>query len=163
MRPIVAPLIALAMAAPAVAQDEPKAIVEYVAEAEEFQTLYSALEAAELAEVLQEGGPYTVFAPTDEAFAKLPKETVDGLLKDENKEQLQRILKHHVVPSEIPASKAKQADGQEVKTLLEGCPVAVSVRGDTVMIGKAKVTRADVRCSNGVIHVIDTVLTPPEQ
>jgi uncharacterized surface protein with fasciclin (FAS1) repeats len=155
--------IALILApTPAASQDdaEAKGIVQLVAESPNFQTLYSCIQAAEMDEAFDEGGPFTVFAPTDEAFAKLPKETVEGLLED--KEALARILKYHVVPAEVSGADAKQAAGTEVTTLLEGCPLPVSADGEDVMVGGARVIKPDVPASNGVVHVIDAVLMPPD-
>ncbi|QDV36154.1 fasciclin domain-containing protein [Tautonia plasticadhaerens] len=161
MHPFVAPILALALASPAAAQEASKSLVEYVAEEPNFQTLYSYLKLSGLDKALEEGGPYTVFAPTDEAFAKLPKGTTDALAGDP--EGLARILKFHVIPQEVMASDAKKAAGSEVKTLLEGCPLPISGRGEMLMVGKARVVKADVPATNGVIHVIDSVLLPPEQ
>lgn len=155
-------LTIFAIAAPAVAQEQ-KNIAATIAEAREFQTLYSALSAADLTDALQGEGPFTLFAPTDEAFAKLPKETLEGLLKDENKEKLVEILKLHILPARVPAADVLQKDGQEVETLLEGCKVKVSVQDDTVKIGEAQVIKADHPCSNGVIHIIDRVLMPEKE
>ncbi len=155
-------LAMLVIAVPATGQEQ-KNIAAAVAEAQEFQTLYSALSAADLTDALQGEGPFTLFAPTDEAFAKLPKETLEGLLKEENKEKLVEILKFHVLPARVPAADVLQKDGEEVETLLEDCKIKVSVQDDTVKIGDAQVIKADFPCSNGVIHVIDTVLMPEKK
>ena len=123
-----------------------------------FKTLVAAAKAAGLVETLQSKGPLTVFAPTDEAFAKIPKAAIADLLKPENKEKLAAILTYHVVPGKVTAAdvvkvkKAKTAGGADVN-------VKVSDKG--VMINNAKVLKTDIMCSNGVIHVIDTVLMPP--
>lgn len=131
-------------------------IVETAVSAGSFKTLAAALDAAGLVDTLKGKGPFTVFAPTDAAFAKLPKGTVEALLKD--KDKLTAILTYHVVAGEVKAAdvvkldKAKTVQGQEVS--IEA--------GDGVMINDAKVVKADVDCSNGVIHVIDTVLLPKQ-
>jgi uncharacterized surface protein with fasciclin (FAS1) repeats len=122
-----------------------------------FNTLVAALDAAGKTKMLEEKGPYTVFAPTDEAFAALPKGTVEDLLKPENKEKLGKILAYHVMKGEVMA--------KDVKTMMaptaNGAKLDIKVRGDTVMVNDAKVVKADVKASNGVIHVIDKVLMPP--
>ena len=109
-------------------------------------------------DTLRGDGPFTVFAPTDEAFAKLPKGTVEELLKPENKDKLKAILTYHVVSGKVMAADVSKLDGKKVKTV-EGSDVEIKVDGDTVTVG-AKVTN-DIETSNGVIHVIDTVLMPP--
>ena len=111
-------------------------------------------------DTLKGSGPFTVFAPTDEAFAKLPKGTVEELLKPENKDKLKAILTYHVVSGKVMAADVVKLDGKKVKTV-QGSPVAIKVDGGTVMVGKATVTKTDIPTSNGVIHVIDTVLLPP--
>lgn len=122
-----------------------------------FKTLTAALDAAGKTEMLQEKGPYTVFAPSDEAFAKLPKGTVEELLKPENKAKLGKILAYHVIEGKVMAA--------DVKTMMaktaNGAELDIKVKGDKVMVNDAKVVKADVPASNGVIHVIDTVLMPP--
>jgi uncharacterized surface protein with fasciclin (FAS1) repeats len=123
-----------------------------------FKTLVAALTAAELVDVLEGVGPFTVFAPTDDAFAKLPAGTVDGLLKPENKAQLQAVLKYHVVSGKVLAADVVKLDHA---TTLQGDDVKVSASGGSVMINESRVTMADVMASNGVIHVIDAVLLPP--
>jgi len=133
-------------------------IVETAASAGTFETLLTAAKAAGLAETLAEKGPFTVFAPTDKAFAKLPDGTVESLLKDTDK--LKQILLYHVVEGKVKAKQAMKAD--EVATL-QGQKLKLEVKGKTLMINNAKVTAADVMASNGVIHVIDTVLLPPSK
>ncbi len=122
-----------------------------------FKTLTAALDAAGKTEMLQEEGPFTVFAPSDEAFAKLPAGTVDDLLKPENKKKLGKLLAYHVVKGKVMAA--------DVKTMMaktaNGAELDIKVNGDTVMVNDAKVVKADVAASNGVIHVIDKVLMPP--
>ena len=122
-----------------------------------FNTLVAAVTAAELAETLKGEGPFTVFAPTDDAFAKLPAGTVEDLLKPENKDKLKAILTYHVVSGKVMAKDVMTL--KETKTV-NGGMVMVSMEADTVMIDNEKVVQADVECSNGVIHVIDTVIMP---
>lgn len=131
-------------------------IVDTAVEAGQFKTLATALTKAGLVEALKGDGPFTVFAPTDEAFAKLPDGTVENLLKPENRDQLVAILKYHVVSGKVAAAKVVKL--HEAKTL-NGESVKISA-GDSVMINNAKVVKADIMTSNGVIHVIDTVLLP---
>ena len=139
----------------AFAQDSEMNIVETAQDAGNFTTLIAAVEAAGLAETLTGEGPFTIFAPTDEAFDALPDGTVEGLLEDTD--QLTSILTYHVVPS--AAVSADLSDGQEIETV-NGEMLTVSIEGDSVMIGDATVTTADIEASNGVIHVIDSVLMP---
>jgi len=134
-----------------------KDIVQTAIGAGSFQTLVTALEAADLVGTLEGSGPFTVFAPTDEAFAKLPRGTVENLLKPENKAQLHAVLTYHVVSGTIPAgdvvklSTAKTVNGQSL---------TISVDEGTVMVDKATIVATDIQCSNGVIHVIDSVVLP---
>ena len=132
-------------------------IVETAVSAGQFKTLAAALGAAGLTETLKGEGPFTVFAPTDEAFAKLPAGTVDNLLKPENKDQLVAILTYHVVPGKVMAADVTKI--KEAKTV-NGKMLGIEVKGDAVMVNDAKVTKTDIGASNGVIHVIDTVLLP---
>lgn len=133
-----------------------KNIVETAVAAGSFKTLATALTSADLIDALSGDGPFTVFAPTDEAFAKLPKGTVENLLKPENKEKLISILKFHVVSAKVPASKVVKL--KTAKTL-NGKAVKISTC-DGVQVNNAKVIKADIMTSNGIIHVIDTVLLP---
>jgi uncharacterized surface protein with fasciclin (FAS1) repeats len=134
-----------------------KDIVETAKEAGDFTTLVKALDAAGLVETLKGEGPFTVFAPSDAAFDKLPDGTVQNLLKPENKDKLTSILTYHVVPGKVMASDVK---GKEMQAdTVEGTQLSIDAT-DGVMIGEAKVTKADIEASNGVIHVIDTVLMP---
>jgi uncharacterized surface protein with fasciclin (FAS1) repeats len=143
-----------AAAAPAHAKD----IVDVAAGAGQFNTLVAAAKAAGLVETLKGKGPYTVFAPTDEAFAKLPKGTVESLLKPENKKKLASILTYHVVPGKILA---KDISGKKTSVrTVEGRKLSVNATKG-VRINEAKVVSADVEASNGVIHVVDKVLLPP--
>jgi uncharacterized surface protein with fasciclin (FAS1) repeats len=137
--------------------EKPKTIVETAAGIEDFSTLVAAVKAGDLVKTLSGKGPFTVFAPTNEAFAKLPKGTVEELLKPENKKKLIAILTYHVVPGKVLAADVVKI--KEAKTA-QGGKVAVTVKDDEVMINDAKVVKTDVECSNGVIHVIDSVLMP---
>lgn len=133
-------------------------IVEVAVGAGQFKTLAAALTAADLVDVLRTGGPFTVFAPTDAAFAKLPPGTVENLLKPENKAKLQAVLKYHLVAGRVTAPDALAAG--KAKTL-EGQPVTIALNDGRLQINQAKVQKNDVPASNGVIHIIDTVLLPP--
>ncbi len=133
-----------------------KTIVENAANNSDFSTLVAAVKAAGLAETLS-GGEFTVFAPTNEAFAKLPKGTVENLLKPENKDKLVKVLTYHVVPGKVSSKKVSKL--KSAKTV-EGSDVPVSVAGGGVKVGDANVVKADIRASNGTIHVIDAVLLP---
>jgi len=132
-----------------------KSIVETAVSAGTFNTLVTAVKAADLVEVLSGPGPFTVFAPTDDAFDKLPEGTIAKLL--ENKDKLKAILTYHVVPGKVMASdvvnlkSAKTVNGQQI---------TIKVKGGTVMVDNAKVVKTDIDCTNGVIHVIDTVILP---
>ena len=152
-------LSVLVSAMPASAGSAHRDIVDTAIAAGTFNTLAKALQAAGLADTLKGKGPFTVFAPTEEAFGKLPAGTVESLLKPENKEKLKAILLYHVVSGDVNAtqvvklSSAKTINGQDVQ---------VTVNDGTVLVNDAKVVKADVLASNGVIHVIDTVLLPKD-
>lgn len=134
-------------------------IVETAVASGNFNTLATALKAAGLVDTLEGPGPFTVFAPTDAAFAKLPPGTVENLLKPENKGQLTAILTYHVVPGKVMAADVvKLKDARTVN----GKMIVVKANGGTVMINDAKVTATNIAATNGVIHVIDTVLLPPK-
>ena len=133
-------------------------IVDKAAAAGNFSTLIAAVEAAGLQDVLSGDGPFTVFAPTDAAFAALPAGTVESLLKPENLDQLKAILTYHVVPANVMSSQIRNGDNF-VKTV-GGNTLNVEKEYDEVMIGSAKVVAVDIKASNGVIHVIDEVLLP---
>ena len=124
-----------------------------------FSTLVTALTAAGLVKTLQGKGPFTVFAPTNAAFAKIPKATLTALLK--NKAELTKVLTYHVVAGKVMAADAMTMNGKMAKTV-EGSELKISVMGKVLEINDAKVTKADIIASNGVIHVIDTVLMPPK-
>lgn len=135
-----------------------KDIVDTAVAAGSFTTLATALEAAGLIDTLKGEGPFTVFAPTDAAFAKLPEGTVENLLKPENKDQLTAILTYHVVAGKVYA---KQVVDLSSATTVEGSDIAIEVKdGKVVLDANSTVTKTDVKASNGVIHVIDTVLMP---
>lgn len=133
-------------------------IVATAVKAGSFKTLAAALTAADLVEALQGKGPFTVLAPTDEAFAKLPAGTVESLLKPENKAKLQAILKYHVVSGRVLA---RQVAGLESAKTLSGAEVKISVVDGQLKVNDSKVVKTDIDTANGVIHVIDTVLLPP--
>ncbi|WP_062733965.1 fasciclin domain-containing protein [Sphingobium abikonense] len=146
-----------------------KDIIDNAVNSKDHTTLVAAVKAAGLVDTLKGPGPFTVFAPTNAAFAKLPAGTVDTLLKPENKADLTKILTYHVVPGKLNAAdliaQAKANGGKAMLTTVEGEPLTAWVNGDSVYLqdakgGKAMVTIADVNQSNGVIHVIDTVLMP---
>jgi uncharacterized surface protein with fasciclin (FAS1) repeats len=151
-------IAALLVAMPMMAADKgTKDIVDTAVGAGQFNTLAKALQAAGLVDTLKGKGPFTVFAPTDDAFAKLPAGTLDELLKPENKEKLKSILLYHVVSGKVTAAKVMKM--QSAKTL-NGQNVTIAVNDGKVMVNDATVVKADVMASNGVIHVIDTVLLP---
>lgn len=139
------------------AEKKPADIVDTAVGAGQFKTLAAALKAAGLIETLKGEGPFTVFAPTDDAFAKLPEGTVESLLKPENKDKLIAVLTYHVVPGSVMAEKVVKMT--EAKTV-QGQSLTIKVDGGSVMIDNAKVTKTDIVASNGVIHVIDTVVLP---
>ena len=147
--------LASVIALPARAQQ--KDIVDTAVAAGSFTTLAAALQAAGLVETLKGKGPFTVFAPTDEAFAKLPAGTVDELLKPENREKLRAVLTYHVVPGKVTAAQVTKLTSAKT---VQGSNVTVKTTGGKVMIDNANVVKADVAASNGVIHVIDTVIMP---
>jgi transforming growth factor-beta-induced protein len=132
-------------------------IVDTAASADNFSTLVTAIKAADLVETLKGDGPFTVFAPTDEAFAKLPEGTLEDLLKPENKEKLASILTYHVVSGKVTAAEVVKL--KSAKTV-NGKDVHIRVKHGDVMINSSKVIKTDIDCSNGIIHVIDTVLLP---
>jgi len=137
--------------------DDGKDIVDTAVAAGSFNTLVAAVKAAALVDTLKGTGPFTVFAPTDAAFAKLPAGTLDDLLKPENKAKLQAILTYHVVPGKVMAADVVKL--KSAKTV-QGQELTIKVSGDTVTVNNATVVKTDIACSNGVIHVIDTVLLP---
>jgi uncharacterized surface protein with fasciclin (FAS1) repeats len=134
-----------------------KDIVDTAVAAGSFKTLAAALKAADLVGTLKGKGPFTVFAPTDDAFAKLPAGTLDDLLKPENKAKLQGILTYHVVSGKVMASDVVKLNSAKT---VNGQSATIKVKDGTVMVDKAKVTKTDIMCTNGVIHLIDAVILP---
>ena len=149
--------LALTFGSPATTTAQTKDIVDTAVAAGSFKTLAKALEAADLVTTLKGAGPFTVFAPTDEAFAKLPAGTVEMLLKPENKAKLKRILTYHVV-----AGRAMAADVTKMSSAktASGDTLSIAVHDGMVMADKSRVVKTDIAASNGVIHVIDTVMMP---
>lgn len=135
-----------------------KTIAEVAMSTGMHDTLVTALKAAGLADMMMQPGEYTVFAPTDAAFAKLPAGTVDSLLRPENRDKLRALLQYHVVPGRVSSSQvATMSTGRSVS----GASIPIKTMNGRVMVGGAEVVKADVMASNGVIHVVDTVLMPP--
>jgi len=132
-------------------------IVDTAVEAEGFSTLVAAVKAAGLVDTLKGEGPFTVFAPTDKAFGKIDKSALQSLLKPENKDKLTSILTYHVVPGKVLAADVVSLSEAET---VNGKKVSIAVEGDTVKVAGAKVVATDIECTNGVIHVIDTVMMP---
>ena len=151
--------VAILSMAPLPAHARSNDIVTTAVQAGAFKTLAAALQAADLVEALQGEGPFTVFAPTDEAFGKLPKGTVESLLKPENRERLVAILTYHVVDGKVPAKQVVKLSGAKT---LNGQQAAIQVADGNVRVDNATVTKTDITCSNGIIHVIDEVLLPAE-
>ena len=151
--------VAMVAGSTMVRAQQTKDIVDTAVAAGSFKTLAAALQAAGLVETLKGKGPFTVFAPTDAAFAKLPKGTVEDLLKPENKAKLVAILTYHVVPGSVMAAQVVTMNGKEAKTV-NGQSVKISVTGSTVKVDAANVVTTDIKASNGVIHVIDSVILP---
>jgi uncharacterized surface protein with fasciclin (FAS1) repeats len=135
-----------------------KDIVATAVAAEQFKTLVTAVKAAELVDVLKGKGPFTVFAPTDKAFEKVPKEQLEALLKD--KKQLQAVLTYHVVPGKVMAADVVKLESAKT---VQGKPVKIAVKEGKVKVNGANVLKTDIECSNGVVHVIDAVLLPPAE
>lgn len=142
---------------PVVDPTEKMDVVDTAVKAGTFKTLAAAIKAAGLTETLKGQGPFTVFAPTDEAFAKLPKGALESLLRPENREKLKAILTYHVLPGNITAAQVAQMKAAET---VNGQSLAIVKHTDHVMVNEAKITKTDIACGNGVIHVIDTVLMP---
>jgi uncharacterized surface protein with fasciclin (FAS1) repeats len=156
----IAMTLVLAGGAGSAAAAADKDIVDTAVAAGSFKTLAKALEAAGLVDTLKGAGPFTVLAPTDEAFAKLPAGTVDSLLKPENKAKLKRVLTYHVVSGKVMA--AEVAKMRSAKTV-SGDTVTIEAANGGVMVDGAKVVKTDIAATNGVIHVIDTVLLPKDK
>jgi uncharacterized surface protein with fasciclin (FAS1) repeats len=141
---------------PATAQEADKDIVETAIAAGQFKTLVKAVQAAGLVETLQGKGPFTVFAPTDEAFAAIPAEKLKALLAD--KKALAAVLTYHVVPGRVTAREVVKLDSAKT---VQGQPLKIDAQGGKVRVNESNVVKADIMTSNGVIHVIDAVLLPP--
>lgn len=137
--------------------EKSKNIVQIAAGNPDFSTLVAALKAADLVTVLEGDGPFTVFAPTNDAFAKLPEGTVEDLLKPENKDQLVAVLTYHVVAGKVTAKDAMKLSSAES---VQGSDIKISTKDGAVMVDNAQVIDADIDASNGVIHVIDSVILP---
>ena len=154
---VIAALASVASGSSVMAEPVTKDIVDTAVAAGSFKTLAAALQAADLVGTLKGKGPFTVFAPTDEAFAKLPAGTVEDLLKPENKAKLAAILTYHVVPGTVMAAQAAKLPSAKT---VNGESLTIHAMGGKVMVDNATVVKADIACSNGVIHVIDTVVLP---
>ncbi len=152
-------LLAGAFAMTAASSRASAADIVETAVAGNFNTLVAAVKAAGLVETLKGPGPFTVFAPTDAAFAKLPPGTLESLLKPENKARLQSILTYHVVTGKVMAQDVVKLNSAKT---VEGQTIAIKATGGKVMVNNAHVIKTDIEASNGVIHVIDTVLLPPQ-
>ena len=155
---LLAATAAIAVAGTAVFAGAKKDIVDTAVNAGTFETLVAAVSAADLVDTLKSEGPFTVFAPTDEAFAALPEGTVETLLKPENKDQLVAVLTYHVVPGKVMSTDL--SDDMTAATV-QGSDITIDL-DNGVMVNNASVVSADIETSNGVIHVIDTVILPPE-
>ena len=142
-----------------VAAADTKDIVDTAVAAGSFKTLAKALAAADLVTTLKSAGPFTVFAPTDEAFAKLPAGTIETLLRPENKAKLQRILTYHVVSGKVLAADVMKMNSAKA---VSGDSLTISARGGVVTADGSRVVKSDIAASNGVIHVIDTVMMPKD-
>ena len=167
MRKLLSLAVVLALTTPVLAAE--KDIVDTAVSAGSFKTLAAALQAADLVDTLRGSGPFTVLAPTDDAFAKLPAGTVENLVKPENKATLTKILTYHVVPGRLSSADlmktAAMGAGKNMLKTVEGEPLTVTAKGGAVWLtdakgGTSKITIANVNQSNGVIHVVDTVLMP---
>ena len=158
LRQLATGLIAAAMiVAVGRAQSADKDIVDTAVAAGSFTTLAKALQAADLVDTLKGKGPFTVFAPTDAAFAKLPPATLEDLLKPANKARLRRILTYHVVPGRVTAAEVVKLTSAKA---VSGDAIAIKANGGSVMVNGAQVVKTDIDASNGVIHVIDAVILP---
>lgn len=149
--------LALTFVAPATTAAQTKDIVDTAVAAGSFKTLAKALEAADLVTTLKGSGPFTVFAPTDEAFAKLPAGTVETLLKPENKAKLKRILTYHVVAGKVMAADVTKMNSAKA---VSGDTLTIAAHDGMVMADNSRIVKTDIAASNGVIHVIDTVMMP---
>ncbi|MEO1618896.1 MAG: fasciclin domain-containing protein [Planctomycetota bacterium] len=160
MKRLLSGALAMLVVASSAVQTHAADIVDTAVAAGQFKTLAAAAGAAGLVDTLKGDGPFTVFAPTDEAFAKLPAGTVESLLKPENKDKLIAILTYHVVGKQVPASTVVTL--KSAKTV-NGASVKIKASDEGVMVNDANVIKTDIACDNGLIHVIDTVLLPPDK
>ncbi len=168
MRSLFASFAALAIAVPAFAQASDKDICEIAKASPQHKTFVKAVEAAGLGETLKGEGPFTVLAPTDEAFAKLPAGTLENLLKPENREKLEGLLMMHVIKKKVTSEEVSSLDGKSIETCCpKGTKCMITASGGKVAFScggnKANVVKADILASNGVIHSIDAVLMPAEK
>lgn len=147
-----------AFAATAAKDAQQKDIVDTAVESGAFETLVTAVKAADLVDVLKSDGPFTVFAPTDEAFSKIPKEKLESLLND--KPALAAVLTYHVVPGKVMAADVAKLDSAKT---VQGKPLTIAIEGEQVTVNGTRVVAVDIECSNGVIHVLDGVLLPPAE
>ena len=154
---LMAGICSLPTATVAGADESKKDIVDTAVAADQFKTLVTAVKAAGLVETLRGEGPFTVFAPTDEAFKKVPKDTLDALLKD--KKALTSVLTYHVVPGKVMAADVVKLDSART---VQGKPLEIVTKDGKVTVNGANVIKTDIVCKNGVIHVIDAVILPPE-
>jgi transforming growth factor-beta-induced protein len=162
--PVTMPTATAAPTQAPTATEAPKSIVDIAASDPRFSTLVAAVQAAGLVDTLKGEGPFTVFAPTNDAFAALPAGTVESLLKPENKQQLTDILLYHVVPGKVMAADVAGLNGKSADTALKGKQIAIKTdMGNVLLNDKVKVIATDIEASNGVIHVIDSVLLPPTE
>jgi uncharacterized surface protein with fasciclin (FAS1) repeats len=151
-------LVGIMTATSPVRAQHAKDIVDTAVAAGSFTTLAKALTAADLVSTLKGPGPFTVFAPTDEAFAQLPAGTLEKLLKPENKAMLQRVLTYHVVPGKVMAADVVKVNSAKA---VSGDMLSIKASGGVVTVNRSRVVNTDIAASNGVIHVVDTVLLPP--
>ncbi len=153
-------MFAVSLFAPLIAQSRQQDIVDTAAAAGSFKTLAKALQAADLVATLKGAGPFTVFAPTDQAFASLPAGTLENLLKPENKAKLQRILTYHVVPGKVMAADVVKLQSAKA---VSGDTLRIATRNSGVTVDNANVVKTDIAATNGVIHVIDAVMLPADK
>jgi uncharacterized surface protein with fasciclin (FAS1) repeats len=151
--------VALVATGVAHAGSTPATVVDVATSSGSFKTLVAALKAAGLVETLQGAGPFTVFAPTDEAFAKLPAGTVESLLEPANREKLIAVLTYHVVPGKVTSEQAAKLDGA---TTVQGSRLPIVPAEGGLTVGGARVVTADLEAGNGIVHVVDAVLLPPQ-
>lgn len=153
-------MFAVVLFAPLTAQSRQQDIVDTAAAAGSFKTLAKALQAADLVTTLKGAGPFTVFAPTDQAFASLPAGTLENLLKPENKAKLQRILTYHVVPGKVMAADVVKLQSAKA---VSGDTLRIATRNSGVTVDNANVVKTDIAATNGIIHVIDAVMLPADK